>query len=181
MGKGTCSKARLVYAHMHTCIHGTHMPYTHTYTCKEETSSFKLSLLPHIQVFPHHQKAKILNKKPKLIMEMVKSKLQPGMILCPPLTPALRKQTGGSLCAQDHLGLHELQDSQGYIVKPCLKKTNKTKTKCVPSGISLLTYNTLLSQKPLVNPPAAALAPSGSHVHNLSNSLVRCSHSMCLI
>ena len=127
MGKGTCSKARLVYAHMHTCIHGTHMPYTHTYTCKEETSSFKLSLLPHIQVFPHHQKAKILNKKPKLIMEMVKSKLQPGMILCPPLTPALRKQTGGSLCAQDHLGLHELQDSQGYIVKPCLEKQNKTK------------------------------------------------------
>ena len=47
-----------------------------------------------------------------------------------PLIPALRRQRQGDLWVQGQLGLHsDLQDSQDYTKKPCLKKKTQEITK----------------------------------------------------
>lgn len=97
-----------------------------------------------------------------------------------PFYPNPREAEAASFQVQDQPGLpSEFHDSQGYTVKPCLKKPAKQRQNVwLPEAIN--TEYPPFPEAPS-HPPPAALAPSGSHVHDQLHSLERCRHSLCLI
>jgi hypothetical protein len=75
-----------------------------------------------------------------------------------PLIPALRRQRQADFWVRGQPGLQsELQDSQGYTEKPCLKKQNKTKQN---KTTGMCTY------RPILPPP---YRHAHAHVNTIKN------------